>query len=263
MKGEAEKEKHPEKAGKFMILDGNSLIHRAFYAVPLLSTSEGVFTNAVFGFVNMLMKIIADENPTCVAVAFDKGRVTFRTEQYEEYKGHRKSTPEELRPQFALVKEVLAAMDIPAYELEGYEADDLIGTLTKLAEEQGYRNVVVTGDRDALQLVSPKTKVLLTKKGISEIDRYDPEKVRERYGLIPDQLKDLKGLMGDSSDNIPGVPGVGEKTALKLMHQYGALENLYDNLDGLNQRLGQKLRENREFAFLSRDLATIVRNVPY
>ncbi|PKM45521.1 MAG: DNA polymerase I [Firmicutes bacterium HGW-Firmicutes-8] len=246
-----------------MILDGNSLIYRAFYAIPLLTTSEGLFTNAVYGFVNMLTKILADEKPKCVAVAFDKGKVTFRTEQYEQYKGHRKPTPEELRPQFALAKEVLEAMDIPVYELEGFEADDLIGTVTRLAEEGGYRNLIVTGDRDTLQLVSPATEVLLTKKGISQLERYNPEKVGERYGLTPYQVIDLKGLMGDPSDNIPGVPGVGEKTALKLVQEFGSMENLYENLDGLPPKLKEKLLVNRDIAFLSKKLATIVRDVPY
>jgi len=251
-----------EKA-KFMILDGNSLIHRAFYAIPLLTTSEGIFTNAVYGFVNMLMKILDDEKPDCVAVAFDKGKITFRTEHFEQYKGHRKPTPEELRPQFALVKEILKAMDIPVYELEGYEADDLIGTVTRLAEEQGYRSLIVTGDRDTLQLVSPATEVLLTRKGISELEKYNPDRIRERYGLTPDQITDLKGLMGDASDNIPGVPGIGEKTALKLISEYGSIENLYENLDELSPKLREKLVENREMAFLSKKLATIVKDVPY
>ncbi len=252
-----------KEAGKFMIVDGNSLMHRAFYAIPLLSTSEGLFTNAVYGFVNMLLKILADEKPACVAVAFDKGRVTFRTGQYEQYKGHRKPTPEELRPQFALVKEVLQAMDIPVYELEGYEADDLIGTVTRLAEQEGYRSLIITGDRDALQLVSPATEVLLTKKGISELEKYNLAKVNERYGLTPDRVIDLKGLMGDPSDNIPGVPGIGEKTALKLVQEYGTMENLYANLDRLPPKLQEKLAENRELAFLSKQLATLVRDVPY
>ncbi len=248
---------------KFMILDGNSLIHRAFYAIPLLTTSEGIFTNAVYGLVNMLMKIIADERPQCVAVAFDKGKVTFRMDHFAQYKGHRKPTPDELRPQFALAKEVLTAMNIPVYELEGFEADDLIGTITRLSEEQGYHNVIVTGDRDALQLVSGATEVLLTKKGITEIEKYDPARVNERYGLTPEQIIDLKGLMGDPSDNIPGVPGIGEKTALKLIHEYGSVENLYENLDSIPGKMREKLEQNRELAFLSKKLATIVRDVPY
>lgn len=253
-----------QERAKFMILDGNSLIHRAFYAIPLLTTSEGLFTNAVYGFVNMLLKILSDEQPACIAVAFDKGKVTFRMDHYEQYKGHRKPTPDELRPQFALAKEVLRAMNIPVYELEGYEADDLIGTVTKLAEQEGYRTLIVTGDRDALQLVSPQSEVLLTKKGITELDKYNPEKVRERYGLTPEQIIDLKGLMGDSSDNIPGVPGVGEKTALKLLHEFDSIENLYANLDSLPaNKLKEKLVDNRELAFLSKKLATIVTDVSY
>lgn len=248
---------------KFMILDGNSLIYRAFYAIPLLTTGEGTFTNAVYGFVNMLLKIINDEKPQCVAVAFDKGKITFRNEQFDQYKGHRKPTPDELRPQFALAKEVLAAMNIPVYELEGFEADDLIGTLTQKAEQQGFNNLIVTGDRDTLQLISSKTEVLLTKKGISETEKYDLAKVEERYGLSPDQVIDLKGLMGDSSDNIPGVPGVGEKTGLKLIQDFGSIEQLYENLDSLSPKMRDKLETNRDMAFLSKQLATIVRDVPY
>lgn len=248
---------------KFMILDGNSLMYRAFYAIPLLTTSEGIFTNAVYGFVNMLLKVIADEQPQCVAVAFDKGRLTFRTEQFDQYKGHRKPTPEELRPQFALAREVLAAMNIPVYELEGYEADDLIGTVTALAEKAGYHNLIVTGDRDTLQLISPDTEVILTRKGISEVEKYGLQKVNERYGLTPAQIIDLKGLMGDSSDNIPGVPGIGEKTALKLLWEFGSIDNIYENLEALSPKLRVKLQANRDKAFLSRQLASIVRDVPY
>lgn len=252
-----------KKEARFMILDGNSLIYRAFYAIPLLTTSEGIFTNAVYGFINMLMKIIADEKPECVAVAFDKGRITFRNDLFEQYKGHRKPTPDELRPQFALAKDVLQAMNIPVYELEGFEADDLIGTVTRISEEAGFHNLIVTGDRDTLQLISGATEVLLTKKGITQLEKYDYDKVNERYGLTPDQIIDLKGLMGDSSDNIPGVPGVGEKTALKLLHEYGSIETLYQNLDHLSPKLMQKFVENRDLAFLSKKLATIVRDVPY
>lgn len=248
---------------KLMVLDGNSLIYRAFYAIPLLTTSEGQFTNAVYGFVNMLMKILAEEKPQCVAVAFDKGKVTFRNEQFADYKGHRKATPDELRPQFALAKQVLKAMNIPIYELEGFEADDLIGTVTRLSEEEGFHNLIVTGDRDTLQLISPDTEVILTKKGITEVEKYDAGKVHERYSLTPLQIIDLKGLMGDSSDNIPGVPGVGEKTALKLLVEYGSIENIYEHLENLSPKLRQKLEENHDMAFLSKNLATIVRDVPY
>ncbi len=248
---------------RLMILDGNSLIYRAFYAIPLLTSSEGEYTNAVYGFINMLMKVLGDEKPGCVAVAFDKGKVTFRNERYHQYKGNRKATPDELRPQFAYVKEILKAMNIPIYELEGYEADDLIGTVTRKAEEAGYTSIIVTGDRDALQLISQATSVMLTRKGITETELYDSARVKEKYGLTPEQMIDVKGLMGDASDNIPGVPGIGEKTALKLISRYGTLENVYQNLDDLTPKMREKLAQNREQAFMSRELATIIRDVPF
>ncbi|WP_418792093.1 DNA polymerase I [Phosphitispora sp. TUW77] len=248
---------------RIMILDGNSLIYRAFYAIPLLTSSEGIYTNAVYGFINMMLKVLSDEKPGCIAVAFDKGKVTFRNEKFDDYKGTRKATPDELKPQFAYVKEILKAMNIPIYELEGYEADDLIGTVTRKAEEEGYASIVVTGDRDALQLISQATSVMLTKKGISETEVYDIDKVMEKYGLVPEQMIDVKGLMGDSSDNIPGVPGIGEKTALKLINTYGSLENIYENINELTPKMREKLDENHDMAFLSRELATIVRDVPF
>lgn len=248
--------------GKFMVIDGNSLIHRAFYAIRPLTTTTGEPTNAVYGFINMLQKILSVEAPACVAVAFDKGKITFRNEHYVEYKAHRKATPEDLRPQFEMVREVLRAMNIPIYELEGFEADDLIGTVTAMAEEAGFESLIVTGDRDALQLVSDRTKVMLTRKGISELEIFDPAAVQEKYGLEPLQVIDLKGLMGDASDNIPGVPGVGEKTAMKLVQEFGSVENLLDNLDRLAPKMQQKLIENRDLAVLSKRLATIIRDVP-
>lgn len=248
--------------GKFMVIDGNSLIHRAFYAIRPLTTTSGEPTNAVYGFINMLLKILAAEDPACIAVAFDKGKVTFRNEHYVEYKAHRKATPEDLRPQFDMVREVLRAMNIPIYEMDGFEADDLIGTVTARAEEAGYDSLIVTGDRDALQLVSNRTKVMLTRKGITELEIFDPPAVQEKYGLKPLQVIDLKGLMGDASDNIPGVPGIGEKTAQKLVQEFGSVENLLDNLDRLAPKLQQKLTENRDLAVLSKRLATIIRDVP-
>ncbi len=248
--------------GRFMIIDGNSLVYRAFYALPLLSNKKGIFTNAVYGFTNMLLKILNEEEPACIAIAFDKGKVTFRTEQYQEYKAHRKATPDELRPQFPIVKDIVRALRIPVYELAGYEADDIIGTVALKAEEQGYQAVIVTGDRDALQLVSDKTRVMLTKKGISEMELYDEARVQERYGIKPDQVIDIKGLMGDSSDNIPGVPGVGEKTAIKLIQQYGTVEELLAKKDEVAGKLGEKIRTYADQAILSKQLATIVRDVP-
>lgn len=248
---------------RFLIIDGSSLAHRAFYALPLLTNRQGVYTNAAYGFLTMLLKILDNEQVDYIGVAFDKGRVTFRNEIYQDYKGHRKATPPELIPQFNLIKDLLGALRIPSYELENYEADDLIGTLAKKAEELGLEVSILTGDRDALQLVSHQTKVLLTRKGISQIESYDREKIHEQYGLQPQQLIDVKGLMGDSSDNIPGVPGVGEKTAVKLIREYADLENVLANI---NQISGPKLRENltnfKEQALLSKELATIDCNVP-
>lgn len=248
---------------KFIVVDGNSLAHRAFYALPLLTNRQGEFTNAAYGFTTMLFKVLAQEKPDYVAVAFDKGKITFRHEQYQEYKGHRKSTPAELRPQFPLIKKILGAMKIAVYEMEGYEADDLIGTLVKEGEKEGFYNLIITGDRDALQLVSPQTHVLLTRKGFSQVELYDAQTIEEKYGLKPEQMIDLKGLMGDASDNIPGVPGIGEKTALKLVTQFASVENLLDRLDQLDgKKLAEKLGAYREQALLSKQLATIDCCVP-
>jgi DNA polymerase-1 len=250
-------------SSKFIIIDGNSLIHRAFHALPLLTTGKGEYTNGVFGFIKMLFKIIREEEPDYLAVAFDIGKVTFRHDRFKEYKGTRKATPDELKPQFEIVKELLRAMTIPVFELEGYEADDLIGTLIKQGEEAEYQNIIFTGDRDTLQLVSDRTKVKLTKKGISEIEEYDLKALSEKYGLTPDQFIDLKGLMGDSSDNIPGVPGVGEKTGLKLLHQLGTLENILVSINQLQgEKLKERLTEHSEQALLSKELATISCNAP-
>lgn len=250
------------KTEKFMVIDGNSLAHRAFYALPVLTTTKGVFTNAAYGFTNMLLKVIQDQKPDFLAVAFDKGKITFRHDFYTEYKGTRKPTPDELRPQFPLIKEIVQAMNIPFFEKEGFEADDLIGTLTALAEEKGLDCLIVTGDKDALQLISPKTKALLTKKGITELEVYDEAKLQEKYGVTPTQFIDLKGLMGDSSDNIPGIPGVGEKTAIKLLQEFGCVEELIDHTEKLTGKLKEKVETNRELAILSKRLATIIRDVP-
>ncbi|GAW92403.1 DNA polymerase I [Calderihabitans maritimus] len=243
---------------QIMLIDGNSLVHRAFYALPLLSNRQGVYTNAVYGFTTMLYKILAQESPDYIAVAFDKGRVTFRHEQFQDYKGHRKETPEELRPQFPWIKKILRAMNIPVFELEGFEADDLIGTLAKEAERAGLNVTIVTGDRDTLQLISPQTRVMLTRKGISELEVFDLDTFRQKYCIEPVQMRDVKGLMGDPSDNIPGVPGIGEKTALKLVREFGSLENLLENLEQVSgAKLKQKLSEYEQQARLSKSLATI------
>jgi 5'-3' exonuclease, C-terminal SAM fold./5'-3' exonuclease, N-terminal resolvase-like domain. len=250
---------------KIMVIDGNSLMHRAYYAIPTLTNRKGIHTNAIYGFVNVLLKLLEDYKPEYIGVAFDKKAPTFRHKEYKEYKGTRQKTPEELVPQFDILKELLTKMNIAIYEIDGYEADDILGTFARIAEEEGLYALLVTGDRDALQLVSQNTHVLLTRtrKGISEVQLFDLQEVKNTYNLTPEQIIDLKGLMGDSSDNIPGVPGVGEKTALKLLHQYSTVENVLEHIDEISSK---KLRENlatyREQAILSKKLATIVRDVP-
>ncbi|HHY83527.1 MAG TPA: DNA polymerase I [Clostridiales bacterium] len=246
-----------------MVIDGSSLLHRAFYAIPLLSNKKGVYTNAVYGFLNMLIKLLQDYKPYSLAVAFDKKAPTFRHLAYEAYKGTRQKAPEELVPQFDLIREVLLHMGIPIFELDGYEADDILGTVSQFCGSQEQHILLVTGDKDALQLISDNVEVLLTQKGISVIHRYDTAELAEEYGLTPEQFIDMKGLMGDSSDNIPGVPGIGPKTAVKLLKEYGTLENVLDNTENIKER---KVRENltiyRQHALLSKDLATIRRDAP-
>jgi len=249
--------------GKFMVIDGNSLANRAFYAIPMLSNSQGFITNAIYGFCNMLLKIMDEEKPDYVAVAFDKGKIVFRHQEFGEYKAKRKGTPDELRPQFPVLKKLLEAMNIAVLECDGYEADDIIGALAKLGEHEGLHNIIVTGDRDTLQLISPQTRVVLTKKGITELESYDEQALQERYGLSPWQMVELKGLMGDASDNIPGIPGVGEKTALKLIQEYKDVENVIRHREDFKgKKLGQLLEQYADQARLSRKLAVIETRVP-
>lgn len=248
---------------RFVILDGSSLMYRAFYALPPLTDSQGRPTNAIFGFSNMLTKLLGELQPDKLVIAFDKGRTTFRTERYAEYKGTRDKTPEELLAQIPLLHEFAAAFGISFIEKERYEADDIIGTLAVKAAGAGHEVMVVTGDRDALQLVRPNLKVLLTKKGISELKEYDEAAFQEEYGFEPIKLIDLKGLMGDTSDNIPGVPGVGPKTASKLLLEYGSVEEVLNNIENISgKKLKERLTENKEQAILSKELATIELNVP-
>lgn len=247
----------------FVIIDGSSLVHRAFYALPLLATASGQYTNAVYGFTTMLMRLLDDIKPDAVAVAFDKGKLTFRNEAYSQYKAQRKATPKELSEQFSLAREVLAAFGIATLEQAGYEADDIIGTLAAQASKEGNNVVIVTGDRDALQLIDDRIKVMLTKKGISDMEIMDGRAVQAKYGVTPSQIVDLKGLMGDTSDNIPGVPGVGEKTAVKLISEFGTVENVLINIDKVSgKKLQENLRVNAELAEISKKLATIVRDMP-
>ena len=247
---------------RLIIIDGNSIINRAFYALPDMSNSEGLKTNAIFGFVRMMFKIIEDYQPTHMSVAFDKKAPTFRHKQYADYKAGRKKMPDELAQQLQPLKDLLDKFNINRLELEGYEADDLIGTVARLGEENDFKVYIVTGDKDAIQLASHKTTTLITKKGVGEVEEYDYDSVLERYEMTPTQFIDLKGLMGDKSDNIPGVPGVGEKTGIKLLKQYSTIENLIEHTDELKGSIKKKIEENKELALMSKELATIITNVP-
>lgn len=247
---------------RLIIIDGNSIINRAFYALPDMSNSEGLKTNAIFGFVRMMFKIIEDYQPTHMSVAFDKKAPTFRHKQYADYKAGRKKMPDELAQQLQPLKDLLDKFNINRLELEGYEADDLIGTVARLGEENDFKVYIVTGDKDAIQLASHKTTTLITKKGVGEVEEYNYDSVLERYEMTPTQFIDLKGLMGDKSDNIPGVPGVGEKTGIKLLKQYSTIENLIEHTDELKGSIKKKIEENKELALMSKELATIITNVP-
>ena len=251
-------------AGKIVLLDGYSLMYRAFHALQSpMSAPDGTPTNAVHGFVMMLLKTVEEEKPEKLAVAFDVHAPTLRAQRYADYKGTRKPMPDELRAQDPIIRELIVRMGLPILELAGYEADDILGTVSARCEREGREAVIVTGDRDSFQLSGEKTTILYTKKGISDTVRVTPEYIREVYGLEPKQMIDVKGLMGDASDNIPGVPGVGEKTALKLIAQYGSLERVLDTADAEQKgRLRERLLEHRALAELSKELATIDRGVP-
>ena len=248
---------------KLMIIDGSSLVHRAFYALPLLTTKGGVFTNGVYGFLTMLYRIRDQEQPDYICVAFDRKGPTIRHKEYSEYKGTRDKTPSELSQQFPILKEILQNLGIKTVDMEDYEADDIAGTLARIGEEKGMEVLLVTGDKDYLQLATERSQVLITKKGISEMEGYDKARIVQDYGIDPKQFIDVKGLMGDKSDNIPGVPGIGEKTALKLVKEFGDMEGVYENIDSLSgKKLKENLIENKQIAFLSRRLGEIILNVP-
>ncbi|KKB38192.1 DNA polymerase I [Bacillus thermotolerans] len=248
---------------KIVLIDGNSIAYRAFFALPLLNNNKGVHTNAVYGFAMMLLKVMEEERPTHLLVAFDAGKTTFRHETYSEYKGGRQKTPPELSEQFPYIRELLKAYSIAQYELENYEADDIIGTLSLQAESDGFEVKIYSGDKDLTQLASDQTTVCITKKGITDIEEYTPAHIQEKYGLTPQQIIDMKGLMGDSSDNIPGIPGVGEKTAIKLLKQFETVEKLLGSIDEVSgKKLKEKLEEHQELAVMSKELATISREVP-
>ena len=249
---------------KLVLIDGNSLSFRAFYALPLLSNKAGIHTNAILGFAKLLEKIIREEQPTHFLVAFDAGKTTFRHSKYSEYKGGRQKTPPELSEQFPYIRQLLDAYHIKHYELENYEADDIIGTLSKEADQNDFETIIVTGDRDLTQLATQNVTIYYTKKGVTDVDHYTPEFIAEKYnGLKPIQIIDMKGLMGDSSDNIPGVAGVGEKTAIKLLNQFDSVEGVYENIDKVSgKKLKEKLELSHEDALMSKELATINRYSP-
>lgn len=250
---------------ELILIDGNSLLFKAFYATSYtgnyMVNRNGIPTNGVYGFARMVEKIIST-NPKYVIVAFDYGKKTFRNELLDTYKATRKETPQELVPQFALAREYLTAHNITWYEVEGYEGDDIIGTLVDFGEKNNLKVSVYTGDKDANQLISPQTTIYRTVKGVTELDIYNEQTLLDKYGLKPDQFRDFLGLMGDSSDNIPGIKGVGEKTALKLLHQYGTIEGLQEHQDEIKGKMGEKIRAGMEDALMSKKIATILRDIP-
>ncbi|MDO5301061.1 MAG: DNA polymerase I [Tissierellia bacterium] len=248
---------------RLLVMDGSSLFFRAFYALPLLKTKAGHYTNAVYGFISMMENAIREVEPTHSLICFDRKGQTFRHQLYEDYKGTREKMPTEFEQQWPVLMEILKLMNVAIVDDGKYEADDLAGTVAAMAEEEGFETYLLTGDKDYFQLISEKTKVLLTKKGITNLEVYDVERLRDEYDLSPEQMIDLKGLMGDSSDNIPGVPGIGEKTGLKLLHEFETLENIYQHLDQVSgKKRVENLTEFKAQAFLSRKLGTIIRNVP-
>ena len=239
---------------KLLIVDGNSLANRAFYALPPLSNKNGEFSNAIYGFVNLLVKFIIDHSPTRIAVAFDHSRETFRKQMYSEYKGTRKEMPAELRVQMPVIKDILKAMNIKTFEIDGIEADDIIGTIAK---NSNMHNIILSGDKDVLQLIDKHTEVWLTKKGVTNVEKVDINTMQDIFGYSPKQVIDMKSLMGDNSDNIPGVAGVGEKTAKDLIQKYQTLDGVYENINNIKGKLKEKLEASQEMAYLSYKLATI------
>ena len=256
---------------KFVLIDGNSIMNRAFYGIMgsrMLTTKDGKYTNAVYGFLAILFKLLEDIEPEYIVVAFDLKAPTARHKMYEGYKANRHGMPDELAEQMPIIKEVLRAMNIDIIEMEGYEADDILGTLSVYGEKNGLDVTILSGDRDTFQLATDKVTIRIphTKAGKTETDEYNREKIVEKFGLQPKQLIEVKGLQGDTSDNIPGVPGVGEKTALKLVQEYGSIENLYkkveEGTDNLKGKQREKIVENKELALLSKTLGTINVAVP-
>ncbi|WP_455937488.1 DNA polymerase I [Gemella morbillorum] len=248
---------------KIILIDGNSLSYRTFYAMPALQNKSGLYTNSVYGFTLMLERMLEDIKPKYALAAFDKGKQTFRHKTYQEYKGTRDKTPSELVEQFGYVRELLDSYGIKYEEHFDYEADDIIGSYAKLAEKAGLEVIIISGDKDLTQLASDNITIYYTRRGVTEVDHYTPEFINEKYGLSPEQIIDMKGLMGDKSDNIPGIAGIGEKTAIKLLAEYKTVENVLDNIDNISgKKLKERLAEGKEDALLSKELATIFTEVP-
>lgn len=247
---------------KFLLIDGSSLLFRAFYAIRDLKTKNGIYVNGVYGFLAMYYNMLEKYTPDYICVAFDRPGPTFRQKDYALYKANRQKTPDELNFQFGLTKGILDALNVKYLDYDNYEADDICGTLSKIAEKKGIESIFVTGDRDYLQLINESSKVVLTKKGVSQVKEYDERVAVEEYGIKPSQFIEIKGLMGDSSDNIPGVPGVGEKTAFKLIKEFGNIDGIYDNLDKISgKKLKENLEENKKLAYMSRSLGEIFTNI--
>lgn len=256
---------------KLIVIDGNSILNRAFYGImgnKMLQTADGTYTNAVYGFLTIMFKMLEEENPAYLVVAFDVKSPTKRHELYSEYKGTRKGMPDELAVQMPIIKKVLQAMNIKVMEMPGYEADDILGTLSDWGSRKGLRVILLTGDRDSFQLAKENVIIRMprTKQGKTEMEDFDAEKIRETYGVEPKQLIEVKGLMGDSSDNIPGVPGIGEKTALGLIQKYKSIEKLYEAIENgapeIKGKQREKLVENKDLAYLSKTLGTIDKKAP-
>lgn len=250
----------------FMLVDGSAIVHRAYHAMPPLTRADGTPTGAVQGFFSMILKIIQELRPAHIAIAFDRPAPNFRKELFKDYQSQRPAMDSDLSPQFGIIQKILESAKIPVYAVDGLEADDIIGTISEKAKETGHLVYILTGDRDLLQLVNGKTKVLAPFKGISEMTLYDEEKVKEKYGIPPSEFVELKALMGDSSDNYPGVAGVGPKTATELIKEYESVKNIYKNIDKIkakNPKLAEKLEKGKDNAFLAHQLATILTNAPF
>lgn len=247
---------------KLILIDGNAILHRAYHALPPLTTKRGEPINAVYGFISMLLRVIQDLKPTHIVVTFDRKEPTFRHKEYKDYQAHRPPTDKDLVSQFEKVRRVVEAFGIPVYDKAGFEADDVIGTLAKQAEKILEETIIVTGDKDILQLVTKKTKVYLPVRGLSDTKLMEAEDVVEKMGVRPDQIDDYKALVGDPSDNYPGVPGIGPKTATKLLAEYETVEKVYKNIDKIQESIAKKLKKGKKLAVVSKKLATIVTNVP-